>query len=181
LFLPEGKSAIAPCGNPYVSKQGVLMRKLLLSFVIALVTVTTQANTVSQQGLKAAFDDFTFAVVTEWDQKDQTFYNNRLEELQEKLSALRAEGLSNKEILDFAVTQITDRRLAQDVKHTLALLDLEAITDFEALDQIKVIMSNSYGQGANWSGRAVAMTGAAVAIVLFIYALQSSDGEVANI
>lgn len=129
----------------------------LLSFLLifATLTVTSQAST--NNGLKEAVDELRYSLTVEWDQRDESKKAEYIQNFNSSLAALEAEGkLGKEELIAFAVNEIEDKRVAEDVRSTLTLLSAGVITTEEASESIHQMLQHSYKTGASWNGRVVA-------------------------
>ena len=72
----------------------------IISFVLCLCfsfNVLAHPGTVSD--LERLFDDYNYSVTVDWDQKDQTFYENQTNIFFEKFADMMTAGISEKEVL----------------------------------------------------------------------------------
>lgn len=137
-------------------------------FVLALTLVlfSIQAHAATGNGLKAAIDEFNYAVTVEWDQKDQSFLNAQSEKLSRELLTLKKKGMTNQELMDQALQEIKDPTLVREIQTVFSMVSLNAMSATEAQEHVKMAISKSYSTGASWNGSAV--VGAVV--VLFVIA-----------
>jgi hypothetical protein len=138
-----------------------MCKKFFVSFLLFCLCVV-QALASTHNGLKAAFDDLHFALTVEWDQKDQSFYRQQEEQFALKLKELQSQGLSNRELVNFALAEVKDEQLRRDLEKSFNLIALNALSAQEAQEHVLSVLSKSYSNGASWNG------GAAIGAVLFI-------------
>lgn len=139
------------------------MMKKIISFFLLSVCFSMQVTAGTNNGLKDAFDELNYSLTVEWDQKDQAVFNTQSEKFTTELIKLQEAGLSNKDMMEFAITQIKDKALAKEIETTFSLVSINAMSPDEAQEHIKKAINKSYGQGASWSG--VAVAGAIVFII----------------
>lgn len=142
------------------------MLKRACVLLLVLITFTAQVSANSQTGLKAAFDELNYSLNVEWDQKDLNFYNAQSEKFTSEIMKLQEMGLSNKELMDFAILQIKDKKLAHEIQTTFSLVSIDAMSSQEAQEHIKKAIANSYGHGASWNGATV--LGGVVLVIIIV-------------
>lgn len=143
------------------------MFKKFLAIVSLICLFVVQANAATGNGLKAAFDDLNYSLSVEWDQKDNDFYNKAQAKFANAVRDLQSKGLTNKELIDFAVSSVKDEKLAKDINTALSLVVINKMSQQEAHKYVTDMVSKSYDRGASWNGGA----GAAIATVLVIVAV----------
>jgi hypothetical protein len=153
-----------------------MFKKIVSSFMIfALLTV--QACAFSNDGLKPAIDELKYSLTVEWDQHDQTFYNTQMNKFKQTLKKLKAEGLTDQEVQDFAYSQIKDQKLANEIRVAMETISNSKMPLDEAKDLLNTILERSYNEGASWNGRGLA--GFALVGILaftFLYIYTELDG-----
>ncbi len=130
-----------------------MLKKLLATLVISTiftVQVSAATNEVREE-LKTAFDELSYALTVEWDQKDEGFRADQVKNFTETINSLKAEGLSNDEVMNFAKSQIKDASIAKDFENVLAVVKMNKMTENEANQYIAEAMKKSYATGANWT------------------------------
>lgn len=150
---------------PRLTPQGDthMLRKLFaIPLIFSLFIVETHA--VTNNGLKAAFDSLNYALTVEWDQTDKNFYSAQMDKFTAELSKLQDEGMSNQEIVKFAVSQVKDAKVARDMETALNMVQINKMSRQEAQKYVTEVMNKSYMQGASWNGGVAGV----VAIVLLI-------------
>lgn len=147
------------------------MFRKMITIMIALSIFTCSAMASSQNGLKAAFNEFHYAVTVEWDQQDQSFLEARKAELAQ---ALIDSGLTQAEILEFAKSQIKDEAVKRDLENTLQAVSANKLSPEEAEAIMIKSIEKSQMSGASWNGRVILMGVGIVLtsfVVIFIYTL----------
>lgn len=149
--------------------------KRLFSFLFMFILLTVHATASTQDGLKAAFDELNYSLTVEWDQKDMSFFNNQSEKFTTELMKLRDSGMTNKELMDFAVSQVKDKNLAKEIQTTFSMVSINAMSTEDAQEHVKSIITKSYGTGASWSGRATATTVVAIIAIAAVILIINKD------
>lgn len=120
--------------------------------VVSIFTV--QAHAVSNNGLKAAFDELNYSLSVEWDQKDKSFYDAQMKQFSQTVRGLQAKGLTNAQLIDFVKSEIKDEKVARDMQTALTMISINKMSASEAAQYMSNAMKNSYAKGASWSGDA---------------------------
>jgi hypothetical protein len=152
-----------------------MLKKFLVGFM-AFAIVTVQANAVSNNTLKQAFDELNFALSVEWDQTDRTFYDAQMEKFTGKVKELQAQGLTNAELIEFALSNVKDVNLAKEIQTALTVVQINKMPANEARKLMMDTMSKQYSQGASWSGDGV-LLGALVVLVLVVAIAAAAGGS----
>lgn len=121
-----------------------------LVIVFAMLISTAGANTTS--GLKAAFDELSYSLNVEWDQKDQEFYKKQMDKFNESILALRAQGMTNAEMMDFVKTQVKDANVARDIETAMTVAVVNKMSPEQASNYMLETIKKSYNQGSSWIG-----------------------------
>ena len=141
-----------------------MFKKFLVGFM-AFAMITVQANAVSNNSLKVAFDELNYSLSVDWDQTDRAFYNAQMEKFTAKVKELQASGLTNAELIEFSLANIKDANLAKEIQTALTLVQINKMPATEARKLMMDTMSKQYNQGASWSGDSV-LLGALVVLIL---------------
>ena len=156
------------------------MFKRLSTLLLAFAFVTTaSASTVGAHSIKAAIDEFNFAVTVEWDQQDQAFYQAQMKKFLANLNTLCAQGATTAEIIDVAVSTIKNEKLALEMKSILELIEVEKLSVEEAQAMLLEATKNSSSTGASWSSDAWVWIGPVLGIAVLLALLSggSSNGS----
>src|SRR5690349_5111044 len=108
------------------------MFKKFFTTVTLFCLLVGQSNAATGNNLKAAFDELNYSLNVEWDQKDKAFYNQAQEKFAKQVKALQAQGLSNKELMDFAVSSVKDEKVAKDIQTALSMVLINNMSQTEA-------------------------------------------------
>ena len=152
------------------------MFKRLSTLLLAFAFVTTaSASTVGAHSIKAAIDEFNFAVTVEWDQQDQAFYQAQMKKFLANLNTLRAQGATTAEIIDVAVSTVKNEKLASEMKSILELIEVEKLSVEEAQGMLLEATKNSSSTGASWSSDAWVWIGPVLGIAILLAVLGGSS------
>lgn len=144
------------------------MKRRLFVFFLALALLTTQVFAGQNHGLKAAFDEFTYAMEVEGASLDPVAKKLATEELKKAIEAAIAEGATSEEIYASALAQVKNKALAEEMKQVFLLQDQQNLSADESIKLLQTAINKSYAQGANWSGGSAALILTWVAVVLLI-------------
>jgi hypothetical protein len=138
------------------------MKNLLKQFVTIVLCLTFFTHPVSaapeaRGSLKALFDELNYSLSVEWDQKDQAFYKMKTAQFEAGLETLRAQGLTNEELLEFARTQIKNGKVQSEYDALMLMLKADSLKPDEANKMVSDLIRKNYNQGASWSGDPVAI------------------------
>lgn len=153
------------------------MFKKLLSFAFILCFTTVSAFANSNKGLKAAFDELNYSLSVEWDQKDQDFYAKQMKKMMDTLGALRAQGLTNAQLVEFVKSEVKDERIARDLDTAYSMISINKMSSEEASQYMIDSMKRSYNTGASWSGNTLLFVGIGLLIVAAAVALSNSGSS----
>lgn len=149
-----------------------MIRKMLVLAMTFTLTLST-AHAGGATTLKSVFDNFSYTSAVENDRQ------GAVEGLKAGIAALQAEGVSNKEILNYAVSQVKDQQLQSEFRSTLAMVDAGKLTASQANDMVRDIVSKSHAQGSSWSGAGnVLLIVGLVALVVVAAVLGGCNSEV---
>jgi hypothetical protein len=156
-----------------------MLRKFLTLFMVfAILTVQAQAST--QSGLKAAFDELNYALSVEWDQKDKNFQTEQMKKFSAQLRELQAQGLTQTEMIEFAKSQVKDKRLAKELETAFSMIKINQMSATEANKYMLDIIQKSYSAGASWSGDVFIILGATMLLVLLAVGIANGNVTVSG-
>ncbi|MGE3609422.1 MAG: hypothetical protein AB7I27_07530 [Bacteriovoracaceae bacterium] len=153
-----------------------MIRKILFA-VLSFSILISSVQAAALDGLKKAYDDLTYALEVEWDQKDQNFKREQLEKFNASIAELQKQGLTNSELMDFTLAQVKDESIKKDIQTTLSLVSINQMSQLEARNLIKQTLDKSRSQGASWSGKGEDILLGIVIIALIALALSSDGGS----
>lgn len=140
------------------------MLKKLIALPMILALFIVESHAVTQNGLKAAFDNLNYALTVEWNQTDKDFYSAQMDKFSSELTKLQDAGMTNQELVNFAVSQMKDQGVAKDVETALNMVQINKMSKSEAQRYVTDVMNKSYNQGASWNGG----VGGAILLILII-------------
>lgn len=141
-----------------------MIKKLIT--VLAIFSLITVSASVPQQNIKNAINDFNFSITVEWDQKDMIFYEAAVAKFQAELIALSKAGMNNKEIVESVLKNIQNKKVTDDLKNILTVIDVEKMSPIEAVEFARHHVQTSQIEGANFIGRRVSRKGLLIIAVV---------------
>ncbi len=154
------------------------MFKKFITLMMVMAIFTVQAHATTQNGLKAAFDEMNYALTVEWDQKDQSFYENQLKSFTATVRELQKSGLTNAQMIEFAKTQVKDAKVAKDLETAFSMITINKMSSEEASRYMMESMKRSYSNGASWNGDVLVYL--AVGLLIVALAVGLSSGNVSS-
>lgn len=100
-----------------------------------------------QSGLKAAFEEFQYAMTVEWDQKDAVFAKEATQNLKNEIMNLEAQGLTKEDLILFARTEIKNQKFSQDLEQVLNA----GLSPLAAKELLIKSLKKPQMAGASWS------------------------------
>lgn len=152
------------------------MLKKFVTLIMIFSMFTAQANVATSQGLKAIFDELTFSLNVEWDQKDKSFYDAQMKKFTEQLKQLQVAGLSNKDLVEFAKDQVKNEKVAENIEAAMNLIQINKMKPEEARKFALDVVAKSYVTGANYSSSGTVIV-AAVLIVALVAVVIAAGGN----
>ena len=119
-----------------------------LSLILALMMcIPAHAST---EGLARAYRELDFQLNVEGHAADPALRAQAFRNFEGRVRDLKAAGLTNQELIDFAVSQAHDRRQAESIHSVLTTIDVQDLSTAESLNLIRPLMEGP--QGAAWLG-----------------------------
>lgn len=118
---------------------------MLSKTIVLIVTMVFSLQSMASNGVKLAFDEFTYAMEVEgaaFNPHDSRIAHEKL------MTALQESGLSDLEILNYSLTQIKDQKLRKDIESVIQ----SGHSAEETKSLIHQAISESYSEGASWNG-----------------------------
>lgn len=140
---------------------------MLKTFLAVLLSLSFSFSTHASTGLQAAYNEFHYAFTVEWDQKDEAFFNKQQAILKSKLQTLKANGLTNAEIISFLESQIPDQKIAHEIGELMSVVMMSKMSPEEASEFIVNELSKSHQTGASWNAIGYVLGGVGVVVVLY--------------
>ncbi|MES2529031.1 MAG: hypothetical protein V4598_18235 [Bdellovibrionota bacterium] len=123
-----------------------MFNRIILVGMALLLTINTSMAS-SHSGVKDALDEFQFAMTVD----GAAFDSVKTAEATALLSH-RLEGVGRQEIIEAALSGISDRRTAQEMREAFLHMKTAQLNSQEAGILINRILSESYHRGASWNG-----------------------------
>ena len=155
-----------------------MFKKFFVSF-LAFAFVSVQANAVSNNSLKKAFDELNYSLSVEWDQKDRAFYDAQMSKFTGQVQELQAKGLTNAELMTFATANIKDAKLAKEVKNAMTLVQINKMSAKDARKLLLDTVGKNYSAGASWSNDGI-LYGALIVLLIVAVVAGAGAGGVSN-
>lgn len=128
----------------------------LAFFTTAVVPQGAQASTFEKYeanfSLNDVFNKFQYRMTVEWDQKDEAFKNEAKKELEQSLLKLKAEGVSDAQILSYVQGNMMDAKTKKDYDSLLSALAKQGATPAESSAAAMKFMEKNYQQGTHFNG-----------------------------
>lgn len=153
------------------------MLKKFIAFMLILSIFTVQAHATAQEGLKAAFDELSYALEVEWDQKDKVFHEAQMKKFTSALRDLQSKGLTQSQLIEFAKSEVKNAQVAKDLETALNMIQINKMSTAEANQYIIDTMKKSYSTGASWNGEVFVYLAVGVLIVALAVAIASGSGS----
>ena len=159
------------------------MFKKFFTLMVVAAIFTTQAQASSYSGLKEAFDEMNYSLTVDWDQNDKTFYDTQFKKFMATVRELQKTGLTSKEMIEFAKTQVKDAKVANDLETAFSMITINRMSSEEASKYMMDSMKRAYSQGASWNGEVVLYLSlglffVAAAVGAAVESSGSSDGDI---
>ena len=132
--------------------------KTITKLFLCLIMTTQFTFATSNDGLKQAIDEFHFAMTVEWDQRDQTFFQEEQLKLQATIEKSIGDGLTLAQLkaafndnsqfnIDHIISEISERNIHDST---------------EVQKYIQQRLQSNYVKGASWDSEVVGETFAIV-------------------
>jgi uncharacterized protein YoaH (UPF0181 family) len=154
-------------------EDNVFKKFITMMMVVSFFTVNAQA--VTQNGLKAAFDELNYALTVEWDQKDQDFYTEQMKQFSAQIRELQAKGMTNAQLIAFVKSEVKDAKVARDLETAFNMISINKMNSEEASKYMVETMKKSYSAGASWNGEAIVYL--AVGVLFVAAAIAIANGN----
>ena len=150
-----------------------MIKKFFVTFM-AFAFITVQANATTNNSLKAAFDSLNYSLSVEWDQKDRAFYDAKMREFTAQVTELQAQGVTNAQLAEFALTQVKDQRLASELNTAFTMIQLNNLSQADARKMVLETVAKSQTRGASWSSDTLLIGG--IIVLVLVVALAAAGG-----
>lgn len=131
-----------------LKKMTVLLLVFAFSQGYASVTPVQNSNNFSSE-LNRSFDDLSFKLNVQWDQKDSKFFEQSISNFEDKIAELQKEGLTTDDLVKHALGKIKDQRVLSDIGRMANVIN--EMSPDEARSFVISTLNKTYSHGASWS------------------------------
>lgn len=146
-----------------------MFNKIFLVLMSVILTINT-SMAASHSGVKDALDEFHYVMTVEGASLDPVKANATIAEFRDRLQKLEAQGVGRQEIIDTALSGISDEKTANQMREALALIESEKLSPQAAGMLLNNVLAESYQRGASWNGalKALQIFGVMILMVSFM-------------
>lgn len=145
------------------------MFKKMITLILAFTVLTASAGEPEVRAVKEAFDELSYSLTVEWDQKDKTFYNQKMKEFHMKLITMQKEGLTTNDLLDFVRMSSGNSKLNQNLDQMVGIIEQSGMDVSEASKFLTQNIGQFYKKGASFKGDV--SVGGIIVISAFVLAI----------
>ncbi len=153
--------------------------RLLATIMTLIFSLSTFAT--PRVDMKTAIDELNYSLDVEWDQKDQNFYNQQVEKYSQTILSLLANGLTKEELIQETVATIKNKKLALEVEEALEVLNIENLSEAQAMSIVDSLREKNYSRGANWSGTTTVIVTSVVVVTVAAIVMANINTSRSNI
>ncbi len=124
----------------------------IVSLLLLSAFISVQSHAATGTGLKQAFDEFRYDVNVEWDQQDFSFYEAARARLEARIGEAMANGATTEQVIEVAIAQIPDEKLAADLRQSTQLLQAGKLSASDAREILMESLNSQGARGASWTG-----------------------------
>ncbi len=125
---------------------------LLMAFTQVHATSPLQQSFSMSSELNQAYDELSYKLNVEWDQKDKTFFDGAIDKFEKEISNLQQLGLTNKELVLHTLGKIKDKETQTEINELTKIINDSQMSNEEALSFTLQRLNSTYSHGASWSG-----------------------------
>jgi len=158
------------------------MLKKMTSALLIMAFTNVYAATPMQSQLEQSFDSFNYKINVEWNQKDETFFNQAITDFETEIRTLQEEGLTKNELMKYTFDKIKDKEVKDEINEIATVINESQMSDEEARAFTISKLNSTYAQGASWFGRnkgsyASLLLGAIIFIWIFTAPVDSNPNN----
>ena len=142
---------------------------LVMSFTHVYAVTPVQESFSAANEINRSFDELNYRLNVEWDQKDSKYVKEAFADFEKNIMTLQAQGLSNKELTQYTLDKIKDKKTRDEVNEITKVINEKQMSSEEARDFAVSKLSKMYSLGTNWTGSRMHVPH--VALILGIIAL----------
>ncbi len=156
-----------------------MLRKITaLLMLTAFTHVSAMTPLARATDLNKTFDELNYSLNVEWDQKDDKFFDVSVDDFERNIAELQKQGLSNKELIDYTLAKIKDKKTKDEVTAIVQVVNESNMSSDEARAFVMTKLSSTYANGASWSGGRVGLKLCLLlGIILILVLCQDNDDE----
>lgn len=155
-----------------------MLRKFAALLMITAFTHVSAMTPIARTAeLNKTFDELNYSLNVEWDQKDEKFFDASIDDFEKKIAELQKEGMSNKELIEYTMSKIKDKKTKDEVHAIVEAVNGSDMNSDEARAFVMTKLSKTYANGASWSGGRVGLKLALLLGIILIICLCSGDGD----
>lgn len=149
---------------------------MLTSFTHAFAMTPVQETSALSKALDQTFNEMNYSLNVEWDQKDQVYFNNTVDGFENQIKDLQAQGLTNKELIEYTLAKVKDKQIQNDITEISKVINETEMTADQARDFALEKLNSTHSQGASWSGSKKGIK-LAIILALIIIIVCATDGD----
>ena len=160
-----------------------MFKKLNTIIAIAMMLVMPMNQARAEQvNLKDAVNQLNFNLTVVWDQSDQAFYQQSLKDFAAKIDALKAQGMSNEQLVNSLKTQVLSARANQDLERIASIAKDQKLSGVEITKLVTQSAMTAQHDGAHYSDDASIelLSGIIIAVVVIaiVVGVENSGGTI---
>jgi hypothetical protein len=128
------------------------MNRFCLNLFLSFCLLVGPASASVSSGLKTSLDELNYFLTVEWDQKDLKSYEIKTRQFNEEIQDLVKQGLTTRDLENYAKNEIRDSKLAETISKQLSLVSVSQMEPAELTSFLTLMMKQSSLTGANWNG-----------------------------
>jgi len=153
--------------------------KKLFTLSTLFVFLTVQAHAVTNNGLKAAFDEMTYSI-EQSDPSDKAAVEANMKKFTSVVRDLQKQGLTNEQMIAFAKSEIKDAKVAKDLETAMNMIAINKMNSEDASKYMLDTLKGSLSKGASWNGEVFVYLAVGLLIVALAVGLASGNVSSGN-
>lgn len=157
----------------------ILATIIIVSFTQVYANYVTAERKELESHMAQAFDQLNYRLNVEWNQVDNAYFNEAMNDFEAQIADLQSKGLSNEQLVEFTTANIKDKASLEEVKKLSNVISQNNLSAAEARAFAVSKLNATYSKGASWSGGKgmikVALLVAAVIIITKTLTKKNND------
>ncbi len=149
----------------------------LITVLLVLSFSINSATAAAVDSLQSAFDDLNYSLQVEWDQKDVAFHDEQVLLFQSRMAKLKEQGLTDQEIISFALSSIKDQKVVNELTEMANVLSVAQLPSEQVEELLRSYVSKQYNQGASWYASTGPIIFGVLAVLVVVIAVVGSDDK----